>query len=241
MIRIAGLAYQKGFGGHFHNDNSFNVFRDIPGLIVAVPSNGSDAVKLFRQCVRRAHEDGRVVVFIEPIALYMTKDLHQDGDGAWQFEYPALGDEIDLGQVTRFGDGKDVAIVTYGNGYYLSRQAEKILRDEHGIECRVIDLHWMLPLPEESLLREIADCENILVVDECRKTGSLSEQLVTLFVEKLSPMPAIRVHAAEDSFIPLGATATVTLPSRESIVESVLSMVKKSRGTARKAAPRSRS
>ena len=35
VIRIAGLAYQKGFGGHFHNDNSFAVFRDIPGLIIA--------------------------------------------------------------------------------------------------------------------------------------------------------------------------------------------------------------
>ncbi len=32
VIRIAGLAYQKGFGGHFHNDNSFAVFRDIPGV-----------------------------------------------------------------------------------------------------------------------------------------------------------------------------------------------------------------
>lgn len=240
VIRIAGLAYQKGFGGHFHNDNSFNVFRDIPGIIVAVPSNGSDAVKLFRQCVRRAYEDGRVVVFIEPIALYMTKDLHKDGDGAWQFEYPALGEEIELGEVTRFGDGKDVAIVTYGNGYYLSRQAEKILREEHGISCRVIDLHWMLPLPEEALLEELKDCDHVLVVDECRKTGSLSEQLVTLMVEKLSPLPVIRVLAAEDSFIPLGATATITLPSRDGIVDNVLSLVKTSRGTAKKPSARGR-
>ncbi|MDG1751754.1 MAG: thiamine pyrophosphate-dependent enzyme, partial [Thalassotalea sp.] len=35
VIRIAGLAYQKGFGGHFHNDNSLAIFRDIPGVIVA--------------------------------------------------------------------------------------------------------------------------------------------------------------------------------------------------------------
>jgi 2-oxoisovalerate dehydrogenase E1 component len=68
----------------------------------------------------------------------------------------------------------------------------------------------------------------------------VSEQLVTLFVEELSPLPSIRVHAAEDSFIPLGATATVTLPSRDSIVEAGLSLVKKSRGTARKPAARSR-
>ena len=46
IIRIAGLAYQKGFGGHFHNDNSLTIFRDIPGIILACPSNGSDAVKM---------------------------------------------------------------------------------------------------------------------------------------------------------------------------------------------------
>lgn len=241
VIRIAGLAYQKGFGGHFHNDNSFNVFRDIPGLVVAVPSNGADAVKLFRQCMRLAHEDGRVVVFIEPIALYMTKDLHKDGDGEWQFEYPSLGEEIPLGEVTRYGDGKDIAIVTYGNGYYLSRQAEQILRNEHGLNCRVIDLHWMLPVADEALIRETADCDAILIVDECRKTGSISEQLVTLFVEKLNPLPTVQVHAAEDCFIPLGATATVTLPSRDSIVEAALKMKKKSRGTVKKPSSRSQS
>ena len=31
--RSPGLAYQKGFGGHFHNDNSLAVLRDIPGLV----------------------------------------------------------------------------------------------------------------------------------------------------------------------------------------------------------------
>ena len=30
------VGYQKGFGGHFHNDNSVAVLRDIPGLVIAV-------------------------------------------------------------------------------------------------------------------------------------------------------------------------------------------------------------
>ena len=32
VLRVPGLAYQKGFGGHFHNDNSLTIFRDIPGI-----------------------------------------------------------------------------------------------------------------------------------------------------------------------------------------------------------------
>ena len=41
VVRVAGLGYQKGFGGHFHNDNALAVLRDIPGLVVACPARGA--------------------------------------------------------------------------------------------------------------------------------------------------------------------------------------------------------
>jgi len=75
VVRIQGWAYQKGFGGHFHNDNSVAALRDVPGLILATPARGDDAVKMMRTCMALAKVDGRVIAFIEPIALYMTKDL----------------------------------------------------------------------------------------------------------------------------------------------------------------------
>ncbi|HEV2928153.1 MAG TPA: thiamine pyrophosphate-dependent enzyme, partial [Propionibacteriaceae bacterium] len=54
VIRVAGLGYQKGFGGHFHNDNSLAVLRDLPGVIVAVPSRGDDAARMLRTLVAAA-------------------------------------------------------------------------------------------------------------------------------------------------------------------------------------------
>ena len=83
VVRIAGLAYQKGFGGHFHNDNAVGVLRDIPGLVVACPSRGDDAAALLRTCVAAAATDGTVSVFLEPIALYHSRDLHAPGDEGW--------------------------------------------------------------------------------------------------------------------------------------------------------------
>jgi 2-oxoisovalerate dehydrogenase E1 component len=78
VMRIAGLGYQKGFGGHFHNDNSVAVLRDVPGLVLACPSNGADAAMMLRECVRLAREEQRVVAFLEPIALYPMRDLHEE-------------------------------------------------------------------------------------------------------------------------------------------------------------------
>ena len=222
VLRIAGLGYQKGFGGHFHNDNSLAVLRDIPGLILACPSNGADAAMMLRECLRLAREEQRVCVFLEPIALYPMRDLDEAGDGGWMFPYPPPDRRIALGEVAIVGDGTDLAIVSYGNGYYLSRQAQKRLRDDHGVKARVIDLRWLAPLPEDALLGAVKGCKRVLIVDECRRTGSQSEALMTLFAERCG-LPAARV-AAEDCFIATGPAYAAPLPSRDGIVAAALDL-----------------
>ena len=81
------LRLPAGFGGHFHNDNGVAVLRDIPGLVIASPSHPADAPAMLRSCVAAAVEDGTVSVFLEPIALYHTRDLHDPGDELWTAPY----------------------------------------------------------------------------------------------------------------------------------------------------------
>ena len=214
VIRIAGLGYQRGFGGHFHNDNSVTVLRDIPGLIVACPSHADDARKMLREVARLAHVERRVCVFIEPIALYGTTDIH-DGDKAWMGRYvPPQDDEaIKFGDIGQHGEGTDLAILTYGNGYYLSRQAEKDL----GMKVRIIDMRWLAPLPMEAILAAVKPCKHVLIVDECRRSGSLSEALMTQLTESGITIPMARV-TGHDSFIPLGNAAYAVMPSVDDIV-----------------------
>lgn len=228
VIRIAGLGYQKGFGGHFHNDNSFTVFRDIPGLILACPSNGKDAMGMLRECVRLAQEEQRVVIFLEPIALYMTRDLHQVGDNLWSAEYQhqQQAPRLPFGEIGQYGQGKCLCMISYGNGYYLSRQAEKRL-SEQGIDCTVLDLRYLVPLNEQAIASAAGQCEHILIVDECRRSGSVSEAIYTSLHEHLGDhCPAILRLNAEDCFIPLADAATLPLPSVEGIVTAALALVR---------------
>ncbi|QHQ35272.1 thiamine pyrophosphate-dependent enzyme [Algicella marina] len=217
VVRIAGLGYQRGFGGHFHNDNSLAVLRDIPGIVIACPSNGADAARMLRGSFRLADEQQRVVVFVEPIALYQTRDLHEYGDGAWLSPYPEPDQTLMPGELGIFGEGRDVAIVSYGNGFYLARKAAKTLL-ERGIEARVIDLRWLAPLAEQELLDAVADCASILIVDECRKTGSLSEALIGMFTEA-HRSPIARV-TGDDCFIATGPAFAAGLPSVHSILHA---------------------
>ena len=226
VLRIAGLGYQKGFGGHFHNDNSVAVLRDIPGLILAVPSNGADAARMVRECVRLAREEQRVVVFLEPIALYPMRDLHADKDGGWMCRYPDPSEVIRLGEVGIYGDGTDLAIVTFGNGTYLSRQAEKRLA-EGGVKARVIDTRWLSPLPSDALVEAAKGCKRILIVDETRRSGGVAEALMALFAER-TDVPLARI-TAEDSFIATGPAYAATMPSADGIYAAAIDLLGKAK------------
>ncbi|MFO8044498.1 MAG: thiamine pyrophosphate-dependent enzyme [Halomonas sp.] len=226
VVRIAGLGYQKGFGGHFHNDNAIAVLRDIPGLLVACPSNAADAVGLLQEAVRLADEAQRVVVIIEPIALYHTRDLLAVGDDGWCSSDPGPDYRLSPGEPGQWGEGDDLAIVTYGNGVYLSRQAAAEL-DPAGQRLRIVDLRWLTGIDHDAMYRAVAGCARVLIVDECRRSGSLSEELMTSLVERGVDGERLARLTAEDSFISLGPAATLTLPSRAQIVACARALLAK--------------
>ena len=222
VLRIAGLGYQKGFGGHFHNDNSLAVLRDIPGLVIACPSNGADAVLMLREAVRLAREEQRVVVFVEPIALYPMRDLSVAEDKAWMHLYPPPDARLSLGEVGIHGTGKQIAILSYGNGYYLSRQAAAELQAD-GVDLRVIDMRWLSPQPDAALLAATEGCASVLIVDECRRSGSQSESLMALFSE--AGRAYIARLTADDCFIATGPAYAATLPSKDKIVAAARTLL----------------
>ena len=225
VLRIAGLAYQKGFGGHFHNDNSLAIFRDIPGLVLGVPSNGSAAVKMFRHAVKIAYEKKRIVVFIEPIALYMTKDLYKKDDTQWSFNYPALSEEIPLGETVKYGKSKTLTIISYANGLYLSLQAKKEIEKKIKEPIQVIDLCWLSDIDISGLLKQIGRCSSVLIVDECRRSGCYGEGLMVDLLRENTTGLKVDLHTAENSFIPLGEGATSTLPSKSSIKKAAFELL----------------
>ena len=220
VVRVAGLAYQKGFGGHFHNDNAIGNLRDIPGLIMAVPSRGDDAVRMLRGCLAAAFECGRVVTFIEPIALYHEKDLYEAGDNGWLSDYPPPGSALLPGEVGSYGEGP-VLLITYGNGVRMSLRAAARLEREDGVSTRVLDVRWLNPLPLDHLLGEAKGAESVVVVDECRATaGGIADAVVAHLAEG-GFTGRIRSVRAEDSYVPLGPAAHTVLVQEEDIVTAV--------------------
>ncbi len=227
VVRIAGYAYQKGFGGHFHNDNGVAVLRDIPGLVIASPARAGDAAPMLRTCLAHAVEDGAVCVFLEPIALYHTADLHEEGDGGWLEPYTAPSSwsdtHIPLGSPRAYGDGGDLLIVSWANGLAMSLRVARRLA-ALGVAVRVLDLRWLAPLPHEEVLQHASETGRVLVVDETRHSGGVGEAVLAGLVERRYAGAMARV-AAVDSFVPLGDAARHVLVSESDIEEAAKALV----------------
>jgi 2-oxoisovalerate dehydrogenase E1 component len=223
VVRIAGLAYQKGFGGHFHNDHGIAALREIPGLLIGCPSRGDDGVRMLRTMVGAARALGRVCVLLEPIALYMTKDLHEDGDGAWLTEYPEPSERMAVGEVAVYGDGTDLCIASYANGLWMSlRVAERLRAEGHSV--RVIDLRWLAPLPVEAVAEHAAEVGKLLIVDECRRSSGIADT-VAAEVHEAAPHVRIRRVMAPDTYIPLGAAANLVLVQEDDIEQGARALL----------------
>ncbi len=226
VARVAAYGYQKGFGGHFHNDNAVGVLRDVPGLVIASPARPADAAGMLRTCVAAAQQDGVVSVVLEPIALYHTRDLHEEGDDAWLDPYAPPGEwgdaHVPLGRGRTYGEGRDLTLVTFANGLFLSLRVARRLADR-GIHARVLDLRWLAPLPVADLLREARATGRVLVVDETRRSGGVSEGVLAALVDAGYAGAMARV-TSEDSYVPLGDAAHHVLLSEATVEAAAVAL-----------------
>jgi 2-oxoisovalerate dehydrogenase E1 component len=122
---------------------------------------------------------------------------------------------VPVGRARTHGTGTDLTIMTFGNGLRLSLRAAARLTLE-GIGCRVVDLRWLAPLPAEDILREARATGRVVIADETRRTGGVSEGVLAILADDRFGGWVRRV-TAEDSFVPLGDAADTVLLSQQSI------------------------
>ena len=82
VVRVAGLGYRRASAATSTTTTRSAVLRDIPALVVAVPARPDDAAPMLRACLAAATHR-QVSVYLEPIALYHERDLHEAGDRGW--------------------------------------------------------------------------------------------------------------------------------------------------------------
>lgn len=172
-IRTTYGGYKQGAGAFWHSEGNLGTWMNIPGLLIAVPSNAYDAAGL----LKTAWACDDVVLFCESVALYNRRD--------WE-GVPMETTLPDIDELIPFGVAKvydeehtDLGIITYGATFQMCRKAAEAMK-EKGIHARIVDLRTVKPMDEEAILQTAKDCGKVLVVTEDRFLGGAGATIASV-------------------------------------------------------------
>ena len=203
------VASQLGFGTQ-HSQSLEAWFMHVPGLKIAIPSNGYDAKGLIKTAIR----DPNPVVFVENISLYPTKS-----------EIPDEEYLIPFGQAEIKREGNDVTVVALAAMVPRALQAAEMLA-EQGVSIEVIDPRTLAPLNIESIVASVEKTGRLVVAHVAHKTGGVGAEIAQQVMERAFDYldaSIVRVAAAD---VPIAATQALeaaVFPDTQAIVKACLS------------------
>jgi pyruvate dehydrogenase E1 component beta subunit len=159
VIRMATGGGRQLAAQHSHSLEGW--YAHIPGLKVLAPGTVEDA----RFMLAAALADPNPVLIFEHIMLYNVEG---------EIDPALAGVDIERAKVRRVG--RDVSLVTYGNGVPKCLAAAETL-DREGIAAEVIDLRVLRPLDADTLLASVQRTHRCVIVDEGWRSGSLSAEV----------------------------------------------------------------
>ena len=218
VIRTTYGGYKQGAGAFWHSEGNLGTWMNIPGLLIAVPSNAHDAAGL----LKTAWATDDPVLFCESVALYNRRDW----EGVpMEAPLPGIDELIPFGVAKVYHEeNHDIGIITYGATFQMCRKAAEILT-EKGIHVRLVDLRTVRPMDEQAIIQTAKDCGKVLIVTEDRFHGGAAATISAVITsgEGLFHLEApVKLLTAIDSRVAYGVDGdNACLPTVEKIVAAV--------------------
>jgi pyruvate dehydrogenase E1 component beta subunit len=165
VIRMATGGGRQLAAQHSHSLEGW--YAHIPGLKVLVPATVEDA----RHMLAAALADPNPVLLFEHIVLYNAEG-----------ELDPAVTAVDITTAKLRRTGRDLSLVTYGNGLPKCLAAAEALAAD-GIEAEVIDLRVLRPLDMPTVVASVTRTRRVVIVDEGWKSGSISAEIAARLAE----------------------------------------------------------
>lgn len=157
--------------GATHSHTPDVIFAHFPGLKVVCPATPYDAKGLLKAAIR----DNGPVLFIEPVPLYTSPKVRGD--------VPDEDFVVPIGAADIKREGRDVTIITYGEGLHVSLDAADTLAKE-GVEAEVIDLRTLQPLDMSLAVASFKMTFKAVVVEFGYQTYGIGAEIVAQLQEQ---------------------------------------------------------
>lgn len=208
-----------GYGGGVQHSQCFhNLFANVPGLHVAVPSTPADLVGLWRTALRKAKNPTMVWESLGCALSGMEGPVPEE-----DYSTP-----FGVGDVKR--EGCDVTIAAVGYMVHLALQAAEDLSAE-GIEAEVWDPRTLTPFDREGLISSVKKTGAMVVVDIAPKSfGTTGEFFASVAESPIMPLPPMARVASIDG--PVGYSATLeryVQPDKPKILAAVRNVLERKR------------
>ncbi len=209
VTRVAVGGYIHG--GLYHSQNIEGFFAHMPGLLIAYPSNASDAKGLLKTALRLNDP----VLFLEHKGLYRqsyASSVEPDADYLLPF-----------GKAKVVREGNDLSIITYGAMVHESNFAVKKLEDD-GYSVEIIDIRTIAPLDVDTIYKSVRKTGKAIVIHEDTLTAGFGAEIAALITENCfeSLDGPVRRIGALDAPIPFAPNLEhEILPTREKIYKSL--------------------
>lgn len=154
----SGLSLQYMGNTHYALED-IALMHTIPEMVIEAPCDSLEAMKSLEAAVDSKHP-----VYIRLFGGTGIPAVHQD-----DINY-------EIGRAINIREGKDVCIVATGSMVNNALQASKILSEENGIECEVIDMHTIYPL-DFDIMKGSFNYKLIVSVEEHRGVGGLGSSI----------------------------------------------------------------
>ncbi|NJD21896.1 MAG: tungsten formylmethanofuran dehydrogenase [Melioribacter sp.] len=213
VTRVAVGGYIHG--GLYHSQNIEGFFAHMPGLLIAYPSNASDAKGLLKTALRLNDP----VLFLEHKGLYRqsyASSVEPDADYLLPF-----------GKAKIVKEGNDLSVITYGAMVHESNFAVKKLEDDgHSVE--IIDIRTIAPLDVDTIYKSVKKTGKAIVIHEDTLTAGFGAEIAALITENCfeSLDGPVRRIGALDAPIPFAPNLEhEILPTREKIYKSLKNLL----------------
>jgi pyruvate dehydrogenase E1 component beta subunit len=215
QVRVPMVIRMPGGGGHqlgpTHSHSFEAMFLQIPGILVACPSNAADGKGLLKTAIR----DDNPVIFIEHETLYGVRG-----------EVPEEDDHlVPFGEAAVRREGGDVTIVGILKMAHEAERAAKTLAEEHGIEAEVIDPRTLRPLDLDTILASVRKTNRVVVVEEGWPHGGVGANLAALIQEQAFDHLDAPIQRVTGADVPMPYSKRLeqsAIPHPEHIVSAVL-------------------
>lgn len=205
---VIRIPYGGGIGGvEHHCDSSEGYYAHTPGLKVVTPSDAADAYSLLREAIA----DPDPVVFLEPKALYWSKQ---------EIELPTS--EPGFGSAVVRRTGTDVTVIAYGPSVPVAMAAAEAAEQE-GWSVEVVDLRTIVPFDDRTVMDSVRRTGRAVVVSEAQGFAGVAGEVAARISERCFhslQAPVLRVSGLPIPY-PAPMLERIHLPGTERILDAI--------------------